>query len=184
MWPPFAKSWWVEPPVLLAGCYPGDLDPSEQRRKIEALLATGIRCVVNLMEADETNLDEKPFVPYEHLLVQMAAERGVFVRCFRYPIPDCSIPTTTEMRATLDAIDATIAAKMPVYVHCWGGHGRTGTVIGCWLVRHGLSGAEAIERLTELRSHDLYLHAQPSPQTQQQRSFVLNWASLGHETDQ
>ena len=23
-----------------------------------------------------------------------------------------------------------------VYVHCWGGVGRTGTVVGCWLVRH------------------------------------------------
>ena len=32
----------------------------------------------------------------------------------------------------------------PVYVHCWGGIGRTGTVVGCWLVRHGMTGDEAL----------------------------------------
>lgn len=34
-----------------------------------------------------------------------------------------------------------LAAGQTVYVHCYGGIGRTGTVVGCWLVRHGLSGA-------------------------------------------
>lgn len=44
-------------------------------------------------------------------------------------------PTVDQMRAILDAIDR--AAGSIVYVHCWGGHGRTGTVAGCYLVRHG-----------------------------------------------
>ena len=39
-----------------------------------------------------------------------------------------------------------------VYVHCWGGIGRTGTVVGCWLVRHGLDEGDAIARIAALRS--------------------------------
>jgi hypothetical protein len=183
MLPPFTKSWWVEPPILLAGCYPGDLDSSEQRRKIETLLDVGIRCVVSLLEPDEANLEGQPFVSYEGLLTRMAAGRGVSVRCLRHPISDCGIPTVAGMRGILEAIDAAIAEKMPVYVHCWGGHGRTGTAVGCWLVRHGLPGATALERITGLRSHDMYLRTQPSPQTRPQRDFVLNWASFDHEAD-
>ncbi|MFZ5949388.1 MAG: fused DSP-PTPase phosphatase/NAD kinase-like protein [Candidatus Rifleibacteriota bacterium] len=30
-----------------------------------------------------------------------------------------------------------MAAGKPVYVHCWGGLGRTGVVVGCWSRRHG-----------------------------------------------
>jgi len=26
-----------------------------------------------------------------------------------------------------------------VYVHCWAGRGRTGTVVGCYLKRHGIA---------------------------------------------
>jgi protein-tyrosine phosphatase len=38
-----------------------------------------------------------------------------------------------------------------VYVHCWGGIGRTGSVIGCVLVDEGLGCDEIIDRLTTLR---------------------------------
>ncbi len=36
-------------------------------------------------------------------------------------------------------------------MHCWGGVGRTGTVVGCWLVRHGLDDGDAIARIATLR---------------------------------
>ncbi|MEI2640237.1 MAG: protein-tyrosine phosphatase family protein [Microthrixaceae bacterium] len=39
-----------------------------------------------------------------------------------------------------------------VYIHCWGGIGRTGTVAGCLLVDSGMSADEALGRITELRS--------------------------------
>ena len=57
--------------------------------------------------------------------------------------------------AGYDAIvDAVGAAQQhgAVYVHCWGGVGRTGTVVGCLLADAGI-GAEAIDaRLADLRA--------------------------------
>jgi len=38
-----------------------------------------------------------------------------------------------------------------VYVHCWGGVGRTATVIGCVLADEGLSYDEIVDRLATLR---------------------------------
>ena len=36
-----------------------------------------------------------------------------------------------------------------VYVHCWGGIGRTGTTVGCWFVRHGRTGDQALAEIAE-----------------------------------
>jgi protein-tyrosine phosphatase len=56
------------------------------------------------------------------------------MRWIRTPIRDGGCPTIDELRAILDRIDAELARGEVVYVHCGGGHGRTGTVVGCWLV--------------------------------------------------
>jgi protein-tyrosine phosphatase len=51
------------------------------------------------------------------------------------------------MREVLDEIDAALDVGEVVYVHCWRGIGRTGTVLACWLIEHEqLDGDEAIER--------------------------------------
>jgi protein-tyrosine phosphatase len=36
-------------------------------------------------------------------------------------------------------------------VHCWGGKGRTSTVVGCLLINSGLDYESAIARIAELR---------------------------------
>ena len=51
------------------------------------------------------------------------------------------MPRSAEAVATiLDAIDVALAQGRTVDVRCWGRIGRTGAVVGCWLVRHGLTG--------------------------------------------
>ena len=57
-----------------------------------------------------------------------------------------------------------------------GGIGRTGTVVGCWLIRHGLTGDGALEQLAEWWKHveKSWLHPR-SPQTRQQRDYVRGW---------
>jgi len=115
---PFSKSWWVEPGKLLAGCYPGDPNPAEAKRKLAALLASGIRTVVCLQEPDEKSKGGQPFAPYEGTLRELAREQGFSVDVLRFPIRDFSIPSPRVMAGILDTIDDAITRGHPVYVHC------------------------------------------------------------------
>ncbi len=172
---PYPRSYWVVPGRLLAGYYPGALFASELDAKLGALLDAGISAVVNLMEADEVDWDERPFSPYAGRLSELAAARGVEAECLRFPIRDGWVPSAEQMRATLDAIDAALGAGRRVYVHCWGGKGRTGTVVGCYLARHGIAvGDAALAMIKELRRDEARAH-EPSPEAKAQCDMVRGW---------
>ena len=82
------------------------------------------------------------------------------------------------MSRILDHIDAELAAGRKVYLHCWGGIGRTGTAVGCHLVRSGQSGVEALATIAELWrgvSEQKRRDFPESPQTRAQREFVNAW---------
>jgi len=153
---PTAESFWIEPGRLLAGKYPGG-----DAATVRALLDAGIRSFVDLTEEGELR-------PYGETV-------GDGVAWLRRPIPDFSVTTRELMRETLDAIDAALE-RGPVYVHCWGGCGRTGTVIGCWLVRHGAEPEEALERFHGLSAA---VCRRRCPETDEQRAMVLGWAEGG-----
>ena len=75
----------------------------------------------------------------------------------------------------LNQIDVCIKYDKPVYVHCCGGKGRTGAVVGCYLVRHGFAaGNDVIEKIKELRKNTEDF-SDPSPETKAQINMVINW---------
>jgi protein-tyrosine phosphatase len=78
------------------------------------------------------------------------------------------------MTSVLDEIDRALAAGHNVYLHCYAGLGRTGTVVGCFLVRHGLAGDEALRAIRELRRETAFPDS-PSPQTEEQARMVRRW---------
>ena len=71
---PFPRSYWVIPGKLLAGFYPGAKDPKEATAKLTALINSGIRHVINLMEPDERDISGHRFVPYADLMESIAAK--------------------------------------------------------------------------------------------------------------
>lgn len=175
---PFDRSYWVIPGRFLAGYYPGDRQKEIMTLKLQGLLDRGIRCVINLMETNERDHDGLPFVDYEPELKKMAkANRDSPMACHRMPIRDLDVPSHEFMSQILDRIDASLAEIRSVYVHCWGGRGRTGTVVGCWLVRHGIAeGESALDKIQELRRSDAKAHW-PSPEMPAQIRMVLSWRS-------
>lgn len=66
------------------------------------------------------------------------------------PVDDFHAPTTHQMLQALSYIDASLAENMPVAVHCLAGQGRTGTILAAWLLRSGLSAADAIAEIRAL----------------------------------
>lgn len=87
------------------------------------------------MEEQETNHVGQAFVPYFDVAscVGRAWRITSVTRFATSPV----VPTPATMTAILDAIDASLAGNEPTHAHCWGGVGRTGTVIGRWLLRTG-----------------------------------------------
>ena len=159
---------------LFAGEYPFDLDPVAAVTKLRSYLDAGITHFIDLTDNHE-------LVPYADALTEECRTRPQVVKHTRLPIPDMGVPSVARMREILDLIDASLERGETVYVHCWGGVGRTGTVIGCHLVRRGLSGDEALARVAELYGsmpEAKRLRHTGSPETEAQRAFVRGWSEL------
>jgi hypothetical protein len=132
-------AYWVEPGRLMAGSYPGDHDRALARRQLRGLLDRGIRTFVNLMEAVEEGQDSRTPAAYGHLLRQVAGTAALECHCLRFGIPDYTAPDHAYLHKILSAIRASIERDRPVYVHCWRGRGRTGTVVGAYLIERGIA---------------------------------------------
>jgi hypothetical protein len=170
--PPYARSYWAVPGQILAGFYPGDRDPGVAANKLHALLECGVTHVLSLMETTETDHAGRRFEDYRPTLVNLARQRGLAVGLMSAPILDLSVPSITQMTATLDAMDEVLAGSGVIYLHCWGGRGRTGTVLGCWLARHGER--DPLEKLRHLTA-PARSHFPNVPETMEQRQFVMTW---------
>src|SRR5512147_362504 len=124
---PIPASYWLVEGQLLAGECPGASTEKRAKPKLEALVRAGIRTFIDLTEPVD------PLEPYDSLLIEIAGKLGVNVDYRRIPIRDMSIPSTAVMASIQAAIRSELAEGRPVYFHCWGGIGRTGTVAACWL---------------------------------------------------
>ena len=106
--------------IIYAGEYPGDKNDELARQKIEQMHHFGIRHFIDLTEEGELR-------PYSHLLPAGTTYT-------RFPIADCGAPKSIEsVQSLLLRIEELKKMDGYVYVHCWGGVGRTGTIVACYL---------------------------------------------------
>ena len=164
---PIANSYWVRPGQMLAGEYPGSMSRADAMERVQKLLNAGVSSFIDLTEEGE-------LPAYDGLLPELTEEQ---VRYRRLPILDHGVPESPEQMAKiLDYLDSELAAGRCVYVHCRAGIGRTGTTVGCHLIRSGLSGQQALDRLQELWQQCGRSHRWPTiPETDEQVEFVNSW---------
>jgi hypothetical protein len=170
---PLENSYWIIPDKLLAGEYPRTKDVSTSRYRLETMFRAGITRFIDLTTHNDNLAD------YEELLRDVSGGRA---KRLNFPIPDVSIPNNpNQILAILDAIDIALSEGHGVYIHCWGGVGRTGTVVGCWLKRH-LDGKICQAYLTGSKTlDDLWkecpksLKKSRSPETKEQQAYIDNW---------
>lgn len=147
-WPHDAilHAWWVEPDRLLAGEYPGATRPEKALQKVRLLVDAGVDSIIDLTTPRDG------LAPYRDALLLAAKEAGRQVRHFAHPIPDMSVIDHDGYDEILARIRDEISTGRVVYVHCWGGKGRTSTVVGCLLIDDGLAYEAALARIAELRA--------------------------------
>jgi protein-tyrosine phosphatase len=166
---PIPESYWVEPDRLLAGEYPGRYEVELTRKRIDSLLEAGFTTFIDLTRPDET-------IAYREVLLEEADVYDMKVQHLRFPIGDFGLPTPEGMKSILDTIDAELNVGKKIYLHCWGGIGRTGTTVGCYLVRRGKTGEEALSQLADWwQAVPKSQYHQRSPETHEQLEFVRNW---------
>ena len=170
---PYQNTYWVKPGSFLAGAYPGAIKEMLQEH-VQSLIFAGIDVIVNLLDSKETYSDGSPYKPYDEYFLRLSNNRGINAEYYNFPIPDFGLPESLQMKQILKVVDTSIESGRRVFVHCWGGKGRTGTVVGCWLVKHGV--AAPLDKLNKLRSACANAN-QPSPETEAQRCFVLSWGT-------
>jgi hypothetical protein len=166
---PIPESYWVIPGQLLAGEYPGSWDHERTRPRLDSFLEAGFNTFIDLTAEGE-------LLPYAPVLAEQAGYHGVSTIHQRFSIGDFGIPTVAHMQTILDTLDNSINQRLKIYVHCWGGVGRTGTTVGCYLVRHGKTGDEALIQLAAWWQNvpKRTLHPR-SPETDEQVKFIRDW---------
>lgn len=153
---------------IYAGEYPGDKYGENAENKIQQMYNFGVRYFIDLTE-------ERELVPYDTLLPADCTYT-------RFPIRDVDIPRNTDdVHKMIDQIlELSKIGRGSVYIHCWGGVGRTGTIVAClyaYLMKdEGLSNDKLYERaLKKLR--DCFTMCPKSkyrttPETKAQCAFI------------
>jgi atypical dual specificity phosphatase len=144
----FADNDWIIPGRLLASVMP------ESYGYIAELKGMGITSVLNLTE--ET---------WPKIWIKESGMNYIHI-----PVVDFGIPTVEQARKAIGFIEENIS-KGAVMVHCRAGLGRTGTIIGIYLVETGMDPMEAIDTVRG--------HRPGSLEVEGQEEFVRSWMRRG-----
>jgi protein tyrosine/serine phosphatase len=169
---PFETAYWVIEGTLMAGPHPGGEFEPAPPNIAQLFFNCNIRHFVDLTEKGEFD----PYLPKWGKVDGMQA-RDVFTYK-QFPIKDFATPTPTFAKGILNYIDARInEGRGAVYVHCYAGLGRTGTIVGIFLARHGIAEGDGVAaKLKELRtSTEPSQRYYESPQHRSQFKMIKEW---------
>lgn len=149
---------------LFAGEYPGDKYGELAEAKLKRMHHFGVRHFVDLTEEGELR-------PYHQLLPGDTTY-------LRFPIRDVDVPESAEaVHQLIDGIEYMMQQDGYTYIHCWGGVGRTGTIVACYEARQ-MEKPTLENALAAMRNHFSNMPKashRKSPETQEQIEFVYRF---------
>ena len=121
---------------IYAGEYPFAANQMFGIKKLDVLKSIGVTTIIDLTECGE-------LFDYSNIVSD--------INHYKFPIKDRNIPDSFEnVYKLMSSIDNAKSENSTIYIHCWGGVGRTGTIVACWLVYNGMAANEALAHLNEL----------------------------------
>jgi hypothetical protein len=92
---------------------------------------------------DENGTTSSPYRPYSKLDLPIVNPGAKF---YKLGIKDCNVTKDEDILAFVDQAIYLLQSGERVYLHCWGGHGRAGTVNCLILCRvYGMSASDALD---------------------------------------
>ena len=155
---------------IYAGEYPGDKYGKKAEEKIEQMTHFGVRHYIDLTEEGELH-------PYSQLL-----PKGTTYT--RFPIRDCDVPSSIDDVERLIRHIQKLSKRNDgyVYIHCWGGVGRTGTIVACYFAENN-SFEKAMQLLRKQFSEMPKSSHRTTPDTNEQINFVKKYKESMEEKE-
>ena len=146
---PTPESNWVIPGTLLVGAYPASQDDEETYDLITSILKERVTTFVCLQQEyqDEGITEEmwrsgQALRPYFRDVKTVVRNKAMFpdlqgfdivdverLRFVHFPIRDCNITDDDRVLELAQSLVRSVSEGEVIYLHCWGGHGRTGTLV-------------------------------------------------------
>ena len=128
--------------------------PALEATTFEALRDAGVTAVLSLRPDREppSKNASRPWPEY-HLEEEQALAEAAGLRFRNVPLTDFSAPPPDGVASALRVIDALLAERSGVYVHCRAGAGRAGLISATWAVTRGQSGDDAAEGFLHFLEH-------------------------------
>ncbi|KAG1663284.1 hypothetical protein FOA52_006325 [Chlamydomonas sp. UWO 241] len=180
---PTKESNWLIPGRVLAGGYPASSDDAEMSAILRALLDAGVTTFVCLQaEVDSDGLSVcsagvwataglRPYLPRVRALAEATSRPPPSF--LHMHVADGHVGGDAETLCLADACCERLACGEVLYIHCWGGHGRTGTLAALLLGRlYGLPLAAALRHVQSYHDTRVNPAGARSPQTAVQRAQV------------
>lgn len=162
---PLCQSYFIGSKNVYAGEYPGDKYGEKAETKLQQMINFGVRHFVDLTEEGEIN-------PYAHLLPSECTHT-------RFPIRDVSTPKNVDDVCRLVYTIKELAKRDDgyVYIHCWGGVGRTGVIVACYLAEEMAEPSfEVVMKSLRDRFSDMPKSShRVTPETHEQETFIARY---------
>eukprot|EP00928_Gymnodinium_smaydae_P088605 TRINITY_DN72672_c0_g1_i1.p1 TRINITY_DN72672_c0_g1~~TRINITY_DN72672_c0_g1_i1.p1 ORF type:complete len:310 (-),score=31.44 TRINITY_DN72672_c0_g1_i1:45-974(-) len=167
---------WVIPGKLLVGQYPGAFEDSKNNQLLRRYLSRGVDTFVSLQAELDPDVPEEiwregtTLRPYFQDAQRLTRKQ---LKWMHLPIEDGDVAPDDVMCALVRALSDDIAEGRILYVHGWGGHGRTG-VLACLLLAYlyRIQASDVLKRIQACHDCRLDPRGVKSPQTVAQRDQV------------